>query len=87
LIRTLSFQRQPGSPPRSLKKQYQAMRLPAWQRGGPLVFARGELLYVPGLGIDARACAASAGPALQLCWLPGIAAAPPVGPGVAGSSG
>jgi tRNA(Ile)-lysidine synthase len=81
------FQRQPGSPPRSLKKQYQAMRLPAWQRGGPLVFARGELLYVPGLGIDARACAASAGPALQLRWLPAIAAGPPVEPGGAGSSG
>jgi tRNA(Ile)-lysidine synthase len=48
------FQRAPRSTPRSLKKQYQAAGIDAWQRDGPLVYAEGKLLFVPGLGIDAR---------------------------------
>jgi len=48
------FQRAPRSTPRSLKKQYQAAGIAAWQREGPLVYADGRLLFVPGLGIDAR---------------------------------
>jgi len=48
------FQRAPRSTPRSLKKQYQAAAIAAWQREGPLVYADGKLLFVPGLGIDAR---------------------------------
>lgn len=48
------FQARPGSTPRSLKKQYQAAGVAAWQRDGPLVYAMGRLLFVPGLGIDAR---------------------------------
>jgi tRNA(Ile)-lysidine synthase len=48
------FQRAPRSTPRSLKKQYQAAGIGAWQREGPLVYADGKLLFVPGLGIDAR---------------------------------
>jgi tRNA(Ile)-lysidine synthase len=48
------FQRAPRSTPRSLKKQYQAAGIAAWQRDGPLVYADGKLLFVPGLGIDAR---------------------------------
>ena len=46
------FQRSSKSVPRSLKKQFQAARVPAWQRGGPLVYGEGRLLFVPGLGID-----------------------------------
>ncbi len=48
------FQTAPRSTPRSLKKQYQDAGVAAWQRNGPLVYADGKLLYVPGLGIDAR---------------------------------
>jgi tRNA(Ile)-lysidine synthase len=64
------FQARPGSTPRSLKKQYQAAGVPAWAREGPLVFTGDRLLYVPGLGIDAR-CLAPAGatPQWRLEWL------------------
>ena len=64
------FQRSSRSVPRSLKKQFQATGLPAWQRSGPLVYAGGELVYVPGLGIDARAQADAGAPMLGLRWLP-----------------
>jgi tRNA(Ile)-lysidine synthase len=43
--------------PRSLKKQYQAAGIAAWQREGPLLYAGELLVFVPGLGLDARACA------------------------------
>ena len=64
------FQLAPGSLPRSLKKQYQARQVPAWQRGGPLLYADGQLLFVPGLGIDARRLGTDGGPLLQLHWQP-----------------
>ncbi len=57
--------------PRSLKKQFQARGVPAWQRGGPLLFsADGRLLWVPGLGVDARLRAAAGEPQLRVSWLP-----------------
>jgi tRNA(Ile)-lysidine synthase len=64
------FQARPGITPRSLKKQFQAAGVPAWAREGPLVFTGDRLLYVPGLGIDAR-CLAPAGatPQWRLEWL------------------
>jgi tRNA(Ile)-lysidine synthase len=66
------FQRAPGTPPRSLKKQYQAAGVPAWSRDAPLlVSAEGQLLYVPGLGTDARALAAPGRPRVSLMWVPG----------------
>ena len=67
------FQRSRRSVPRSLKKQFQAARVPSWQRNGPLVYASGQLLYVPGLGIDARVQARDGGPLLALRWLPDTA--------------
>ncbi len=70
------FQRSSKSVPRSLKKQFQAARVPAWQRAGPLVYGMGQLLYVPGLGIDARVQVQPGGPMLHLRWLPDQA--PPV---------
>lgn len=70
------FQSAPASLPRSLKKQYQAARVPTWGRSGPLVYSAGQLLFVPGLGIDARWCAMPASHALQLRWV----ASPAVGP-------
>jgi tRNA(Ile)-lysidine synthase len=63
------FQRAPGTPPRSLKKQYQSAGVPAWSRVAPLlVSADGQLLFVPGLGTDARALAATGQPRVSLSW-------------------
>jgi tRNA(Ile)-lysidine synthase len=55
---------------RSLKKQYQAMGVPAWDRTGPLLYtAAGDLLFVPGLGIDADQRAAPGQPQLSMTWV------------------
>ena len=73
------FQRAPGTPPRSLKKQFQAAAVPAWQRDAPLLFAAdGRLLFVPSLGLDARALAAPGKPQCTLSWVrqPGAASSP-----------
>jgi tRNA(Ile)-lysidine synthase len=67
------FQARPRSTPRSLKKQYQAAGIAAWQRDGPLVYADGRLLYVPGLGIDARWQGAERRGGLTLRWHAGWA--------------
>ena len=67
------FQRAPDSLPRSLKKQFQAAGVPAWQRDGPLLWGDGELLCVPGLGIDARCCAAAGVAQRMLRWAPDAA--------------
>lgn len=64
------FQRAPRSLPRSLKKQFQAAAVPAAQRHGPLLFDGDALLYVPGLGIDARCLAAEGEPQFSLSWRP-----------------
>jgi len=63
------FQIGPGRPPRSLKKQYQSAGVPANRRGGPLLYSEGRLLFVPGLGIDARAMAAPGDAQMTLEWL------------------
>ena len=66
------FQRSARTPPRSLKKQYQAAGVPAWARDVPLLWsADGRLLFVPGLGTDARALAAPGSPRVQLEWRAG----------------
>lgn len=62
------FQRAPRSIARSLKKQFQAMGVPAWQRGGPVVATADHVVFVPGLGIDARALAAPGEPQLAIRW-------------------
>ncbi len=72
------FQRAPGTPPRALKKAWQAAGVPALGRGGPLVYADfpGEtgapppLLWVPALGLDARCRGQGEGARLCLTWLP-----------------
>ena len=48
------FQAGIGRPPRSLKKQFQNAGIAAWERDGPLVYSGGQLVFVPGLGVDAR---------------------------------
>ena len=63
------FQSGAGRPPRSLKKQYQAAKLPAWERDGPLIFSAGQLVYASGLGIDARRLARPGEPQLTLEWV------------------
>jgi tRNA(Ile)-lysidine synthase len=56
---------------RSLKKQYQSRGVPAPQRGGPLLYtAAGEILFVPGLGIDARQQAEPGAPQCSVHWEP-----------------
>jgi len=67
------FQAAPGSLPRSLKLQFQAAGVPAWQRGGPLLFAGERLLFVPGLGLDARCLAPAGSPMRGLRWQAGAA--------------
>ena len=64
------FQRAPNTPPRSLKKQYQLAALATDQRQGPLLWLQGQLAYVPGLGIDARAIATPGTPQCRLRWVP-----------------
>jgi tRNA(Ile)-lysidine synthase len=62
------FQSTANAPPRSLKKQFQASRVPAWLRDGPLLFSQGRLLFVPGLGIDARRLAPPGVAQRQIAW-------------------
>jgi len=65
------FQLQPAGVARSLKKQFQAAGVPAEGRDGPLLFgAAGTLLFVPGLGVDARAWASPGAPQWGLRWHP-----------------
>jgi tRNA(Ile)-lysidine synthase len=74
------FQLQPAATARSLKKQYQALGIPAEGRDGPLLFdAAGALLFVPGLGVDARAWAPPDAPQWGIRWhrpAPGAKAEP-----------
>lgn len=64
------FQRHPGGPPRALKKQFQDLGIPAWEREAPLLWAHGQLVFVPGLGLDARAREWPGAPRLSLRWTP-----------------
>ena len=64
------FQAGANRPPRSLKLQFQAAGLPAWQRDGPLLLHEGTLVFVAGLGIDARALALPGEPQVALAWRP-----------------
>ena len=65
------FQRQPRAVARSLKKAYQSAALPAWHREGPLLLrAESEqLLFAPGLGLDARSWAPPGATQLAVRWL------------------
>lgn len=69
------FQAYARGVPRSLKKCWQAAGVDVGDRLGPLVFdAHGRLLWVPGLGFDARFCAKAGEPQLVLDWLPALSA-------------
>ena len=56
--------------PRSLKKQFQAQSVAPWLREGPLLHAAGQLLFVPALGLDARAVALPGSPRRTLHYEP-----------------
>jgi tRNA(Ile)-lysidine synthase len=58
-------------PPRSLKKQFQDAGVPMWERSGPLVYSGGQLVFVPGLGLDARVIGLPGQPLVSLRWVPG----------------
>ena len=52
-----------------MKKQFQARGLAAWEREGPLLYtAAGDLLFVPGLGIEASQLAAAGQAQLTMSW-------------------
>jgi len=42
--------------------------VPAWQRAGPIVCHDGVPVFVPGLGIDARARAVEGEPQVRFVW-------------------
>lgn len=62
------FQLAPNRPARSLKKQFQAQAVPVWERDGPLVYRGEQLVFVPGLGVDARVWAPAGVPQVRLRW-------------------
>ena len=62
------FQSGPGRPPRSLKKQFQSASVPEWERAGPLLYSGGQLVFVPGLGLDARVLGLPGQPLVRLRW-------------------
>jgi tRNA(Ile)-lysidine synthase len=64
------FQAGVNRPPRSLKKQFQDAAVPAWERIGPLIYSGGQLVFVPGLGLDARVIGLPGQPAVALRWVP-----------------
>ncbi|HEY9067948.1 MAG TPA: tRNA lysidine(34) synthetase TilS [Burkholderiaceae bacterium] len=64
------FQAGLGRPPRSLKKQFQNAGIAAWDRAGPLLYSGGQLVFVPGLGLDARVIGLPGQPLVKLHWVP-----------------
>lgn len=66
------FQLAPDRPARCLKKQYQAMGVPSCARQQPLLWVGDQLIFVPGLGIDARAWGNPSEVRVSLAWLPDV---------------
>jgi tRNA(Ile)-lysidine synthase len=59
----------PGGPSRTLKNLLQEAGMPPWERlRVPLVYCRGSLACVPGVGVDARWAAASGAPGVRVEW-------------------
>ena len=63
------FQSGLGRPPRSLKKQFQSAGVPEWDRAGPLLYSGGQLVFVPGLGLDARVLGLPGQTLVTLRWV------------------
>ena len=64
------FQATSKSVPQRLKNHFQRLGMPVWSRTGPLVFANGKLVFVPGLGMDARAQSLTVSRRVTLTWCP-----------------
>jgi tRNA(Ile)-lysidine synthase len=63
------LQPDPHRPRRTLKNLFQEAGVPAWRRDRlPLLFCGDDLIWVPGLGVDARYRAAAGAPGLQPEW-------------------
>ena len=71
------FQCAPRGLPRSLKKQFQSAAVPVHDRTGPLLWSAEQLLFVPGLGVDARCWSTSTETGLTLRWCPDPGASGP----------
>ena len=64
------FRLRTGGPSRPLKQHFQAAHTPVWLRRGPLLFsAEGELMFVPGLGLDAAFQAPAGTEQVVLTWI------------------
>jgi tRNA(Ile)-lysidine synthase len=72
------FQFDERSQPRSLKKQFQSVGVPAALRAGPLAYSGARLLHVPGLGTDARVLGRSGAARRLIDWVPGALPRPTV---------
>jgi tRNA(Ile)-lysidine synthase len=68
------FQLATNRPSRALKKQYQALGIGATERDGPLLYLGDQLLFAPGLGIDARAWAPPGEAQVTFTWAPAASA-------------
>jgi tRNA(Ile)-lysidine synthase len=65
------LQPDPGRPRRTLKNLFQEAGVPPWRRDRlPLLYCDGDLVWVPGLGIDARYQAAARARGLLPEWHP-----------------
>ncbi len=67
------FQAGDHRPARSLKLQFQAKAVAPALRDGPIVCSNGVTVFVPGLGVDARARAQAGEAQVVITWLPGPA--------------
>lgn len=63
------FQIAANRPARILRKQFQALGVPAWLRDAPLFYASDRLVLVPALGMDARVLTESMQSLARLAWL------------------
>ena len=63
------FQAGSGRPPRSLKMQFQAAGAATWDARRAVALSGGVPVFVPGLGLDARAVAAPGEPQVALAWV------------------
>lgn len=58
-----------NTPSHSLKKQYQSQSVPTWKRQGPLLWFENNLVWVPGLGIDAGMWETGSSPQYFIEWV------------------
>lgn len=65
------LQLDPGRPRRTLKNLFQEAGIPPWERERlPLLVCGDELVWVPGLGVDAKFLNAGGAPGIQPDWRP-----------------